>query len=124
LYNNGIRNAADIHKLLHTKVPGIGPKNMQVLLSWQRQLSSQFVYIPDNYKLSNGMDQVNHDMGRIKTQLEHLIRKEYQSLTYLKQNITNRNLVLKRQINEISIKTFQNETDKDDFKKFIRFIGR
>lgn len=124
LYNNGIRNAADIHKLQHTKVPGIGPKNMQVLLSWQRQLSSQFVYIPDNYKLSNGMDQVDQDMGRIKTQLEHLIRKEYQSLTYLKQNITSRNLVLKRQINEISVKTTQIEIDKGNFKRFISFIAR
>lgn len=121
LYNNGIRNAADIHKLQHMKVPGIGPKNMQVLLSWQRQLSSQFVYIPDNYKLSIEMEQVNNDMDRIKIQLEHLIRKEYQSLTYLKQNITGRNSILRRQINDLSIKTFQTEVNRDYFRNFIAF---
>jgi DNA-binding helix-hairpin-helix protein with protein kinase domain len=32
LYNNGIRTAADISKLGVLKVPGIGPKNQQVLL--------------------------------------------------------------------------------------------
>ncbi len=121
LYNSGIRNAADIHKLQHTKVPGIGPKNMQVLLSWQRQLSSQFVYIPDNYKLSTGMEQVDNDMNRIKMQLEHLIRKEYQSLTYLKQNISSRNMILKRQINDLSVQTYQAETDKNHFGSFIVF---
>lgn len=121
LYNNGIRNAADIHKLQQTKVAGIGPKNLQVLLSWQRQLAAQFVYIPDNNKLSNGMERVDHEMSRIKTQLEHLIRKEYQSLTYLKQNITNRNMALKGQISDISAKTRQMEINKDYFGNFIAF---
>ncbi len=119
LYNYGIRNAAHITKLLTTKVPGIGPKNMQVLLSWRRQLASGFVYIPDNYKIKSGLQNVNDDIAKIKTNLEHLIRKEYQSLNYLKMNIANRSIVLEKQINDFSIKTRQAEIDKEAFEKFV-----
>lgn len=123
LYNSGIRNAAQITKLQTTKVPGIGPKNMQTLLSWRRQLSSEFVYIPDNYKIDIGMKQVNHDIAKIKANLEQLIRKEYQSLNYLKMNIANRSTVLEKQINELSIKTYQADIDKMAFEKFANFAA-
>ncbi|MCW3123085.1 MAG: protein kinase [Flavipsychrobacter sp.] len=119
LYNSGIRNAADIHKLQTTKVPGIGPKNIQVLLSWQRQLSTQFVYIPDNYKIAIGMERVTHDIAQIRVRLEQLIRKEYQAVNYLKQNITNRSLILKRQINDLSVRTQQAAIDKAHFADFM-----
>jgi DNA-binding helix-hairpin-helix protein with protein kinase domain len=118
LYNNGIKSAADITKLQTLKVPGIGPKNLQTLLSWRRQLSSGFVYIPDNDKLLAGMGQVNMEVGNIKTNLEAQIRKEYQALNYLKLNINNRALVLERQINDLVLKTNQAEADMQAFRKF------
>ncbi len=120
LMDNGIRTAADITRLSAVKVPGIGLKNQQILLSWQRQMSSGFVYIPDNERLSKGMDQVKVDVDNIKLKLESDIRKSYQSITYLKLNITNRALVLERQINDLSVKKSQAELDYRAFEKFAK----
>lgn len=117
LYNSGIRTAADINKLQATKVPGIGPKNLQVLYSWQRQMSSGFVYIPDNYKITAGLQKVNGDMAAIRSSIEATIRKEYQALTHLRLNISNRAVMLEKQINEISRMARQAEADMLAFKK-------
>jgi DNA-binding helix-hairpin-helix protein with protein kinase domain len=120
LLNNGIRSASDINLLANNtiKVPGIGPKNLQVLLSWQRQMASGFTYIPEATKIAGELLQISGQMDKMKLQLEHNIRREYQSLNYLKSNITNRAMVLERQINDLSIKTYQAELDLNAFKKF------
>jgi DNA-binding helix-hairpin-helix protein with protein kinase domain len=117
LADNGIRTAADIYKLHTAKVPGIGPKNLQILVSWQRQLASGFVYIPDTYTIAYRLQQVNAEVAKIKSNLETLIRKEYQSLNYLKLNITNRATVLERQIHDISLRARQAELDVEEFRK-------
>ena len=117
LYNNGIRTAADISKLCSAKVPGIGPKNVQLLLSWQRQLASGFVYIPDQRRIALRLQDVSNDMAKIKTNLETLIRKEYQLLNHLKQNITNRATVLERQIKDISLRTHVAGLDAEAFRR-------
>ncbi len=117
LFNNGIRTAADIAKLYTMKVPGIGPKNLQVLLDWQRQLASGFVYIPDQHRITMRMQEVNNDIAKIKTNLETLIRKEYQSLNYLKLNITNRAAVLERHIIDLSVKAHVAGLEIAAFKK-------
>ncbi len=122
LLSAGIRNASDISLLHSRKIPGIGPKNMQVLISWQRQMSSGFVYIPDTGKLSTGLLQVVSDLEALKLKLEHSIRIEYQSVTYMKQNITNRSLVLERQINDLIAHTTQAKSSMLAFDKFSRFI--
>ena len=122
LLNAGIRNAADISLLNRTRVSGIGPKNQQVLMSWQRQMASGFTYIPDAHKLAIGMQQVNQDIAGLKLVLESQIRKEYQSLNYMKLNITNRAMVLENQINDIALKTSQAQVDVLAFEKFCRFM--
>jgi len=117
LYNNGIRNAAQITLLATTKVPGIGPANEQILLSWRRQMSSGFVYKPDTYKLNIAISKVNDEVSQIKLQLEHNIRREYQSLNFLKLNINNRLSFLEKQLDDLYINVRQAELDNHVFKK-------
>ncbi len=117
LSDNGIRTAADISRLNTVKVPGIGPKNIQVLLSWQRQLASGFVYIPDHNAMVSHLEEVSNDIGKIKAKLEQLIRKEYQSLNYIKLNISNRAAILERHISDLALKKYQAELDVDIFRK-------
>ncbi|MCF8450237.1 MAG: protein kinase [Taibaiella sp.] len=117
LYNNGIRNAAQITLLSTTKVPGIGPANEQILLAWRRQMSLGFVYIPDNNKLNSALMKVNSEIAQIRQQLEHNIRKEYQSLNFLKLNINNRLTMLEKQIELMYLQVKQAELDSYSFKK-------
>jgi DNA-binding helix-hairpin-helix protein with protein kinase domain len=120
LIGSGIRTAADISKLQTLKVPGIGPKNREILFSWRRQLSTEFVYIPDSYKIASGLQRVNSEIEKIKANLELLIRKEYQALNYLKINITSRAVVLEKQIIDLSIATRQAAVDRDAFRAYAR----
>jgi DNA-binding helix-hairpin-helix protein with protein kinase domain len=120
LYNNGIYSAADISKLATVKVPGIGPKNQQILISWQRQMASGFVYIPDNSRLATETNLINHDIAGLKRNLENAIRKEYQSLNYIKQNISNRSAILEQQMNGLLMNIQQAEIDLIAFEKAVR----
>ena len=124
LYSNGIRTAADIARVQSIKIPGIGPKNIQVLLSWQRQMAAEFIYIPDYDTIDAGMRQVNNEIAQIKMRLEHLIRKEYQSANYVKQNIANRSNVLALQITEVSARAYQAGLDMNAFRKFYPNVKR
>lgn len=118
LIDNGVRNAAHITRLATTKVPGIGPANEAILLNWRRQMSAGFVYIPDNYQLTIAMQKVNDEIAQIKNQLEQQIRKEYQTLSFLKTNIANKNRLLEIQLQELTAQVRQAEIDADAFKKF------
>lgn len=118
LLAQGITTAADINKLQSIKAPGIGPKNMQMLQSWQRQMASGFVYVPDNAAIAAAQQKVNADITIVKANLENAIRKEYQSLNYIKHTISNRSALLERQINDLSQKTYQAQIDLDAFRKF------
>lgn len=119
LLTHGIRTAADIAKLQSVKVPGIGPANIEILRSWRRQLANEFVYIPDDYEIRTKMQGVNGDVARIKTNLESAIRKEYQSLNYIKLNIANRSSILERQVNDVAAMTYQAEVDMLEFRRRI-----
>lgn len=118
LLDNGIRNAAQITRLGTTRVPGIGPANEAILLNWRRQMSAGFVYIPDNYQITVAMQKVNDEIAQIKNQLEQQIRKEFQTLSFLKTNISNKNRLLEIQIQELTLQVRQAEVDVDAFKKF------
>ena len=121
LRDHGVYTAADISKLATVKIPGIGPKNQQTLFSWQRQMSSGFVYIPNDSRIAEELKVVDKDMEGVKMLLGNKIRREYQSLTYLRLNITNKQLVLASQVNEAAMKTRQAELD---MLAFPRFAGR
>jgi DNA-binding helix-hairpin-helix protein with protein kinase domain len=118
LYAAGIKNAADISKLQTLKIPGIGPKNQQVLLDWRRQMAYGYVYIPDPGKIAAGTQQVASEVATMRAQLEKQIRKEYQSLNYMKANITNRAAIMEKHIKDLSLKTYQAEADRDAILDF------
>jgi DNA-binding helix-hairpin-helix protein with protein kinase domain len=117
LQAGGIVTAADISKLNTVKVQGIGPKNFQVLQSWRLHVSTGFVYIPDHAKIALRAEGVTGDMTKIKQNLETLIRKEYQSLNYIRLHIANRAVILEQQIRETEMRAVQNETDLEEFRK-------
>ncbi|PQJ12700.1 hypothetical protein CJD36_002850 [Flavipsychrobacter stenotrophus] len=121
LLNAGIMTAADVSINLQ-KLVGIGPKTIQILLDWQRQMSLGFVYIPDTAKLAMGMQQVAADVATMKRDLERTIRQDYQSLSYHKLNVTNRALVLDRQIKDAVTQNTQAKLDMQSFSRFSRFI--
>ena len=122
LLSAGIVTAADITLLLSQKTPGIGPRSVQVLLDWQRQMASGFVYIPDPASLAAGMQQVNSQLASLKDDLEKSIREDYQSLNYIKLNITNRALVLERQIKDAVTRNSQAKLDLEAFNRFFQMI--
>jgi len=117
LANCGIRTAADVARLSTIKVPGIGPKNIQLLLSWQRQMATGFVYIPRQALLAERMQDVNHEVATIRARLENLIRREYQSLNYLRLNITNRASILERQIQELLLREYRARLELEAFRR-------
>jgi predicted nucleic acid-binding Zn-ribbon protein len=81
-------------------------------------MSAGFVYIPDNYQITVAMQKVNDEIAQVKNQLEQQIRKEYQTLSFLKTNISNKNRLLEIQIEELTLQVRQAEVDVDAFKKF------
>jgi len=104
LLQHGIIHAADISKLQVLKVPGIGPKNYQVLLAWQRQIAQGFIYIPDKQKLDEGIARVNQEVQAAKANLEQKIRSEYQNINFAKNTILNKCIIVEKQLNELSLK--------------------
>jgi DNA-binding helix-hairpin-helix protein with protein kinase domain len=114
----GIVNAADISKLQTVKVPGIGQKNLQVLMDWRRQMSSGFVYMPESDRTAKSEQKVAEEIAAVRVQLEKQIRKEYQSVNFIKMNISNRANVLEKQIKELTLRTYQADIDLVAFRKF------
>lgn len=119
LYLNGIYTAADITTLHQTKIIGIGPKNTQILFSWQRELASRFVYKPDPAVTDKKTGELLAEISGIKHQLENSIRKEYQSMHYLKINIENKRSVLTGQLDQLGDELYQAELDLEAFRSFI-----
>lgn len=117
LYNAGIYNAAHIPRLATTKVPGIGPAYQQVLYSWRRQMSANFTYIPDNYRLTIARQKATSEVAALQHKLEQNIRTQYQSLNFLKVNINNRLSLLESQLNKLYIALKQAEVDNLAFRK-------
>jgi DNA-binding helix-hairpin-helix protein with protein kinase domain len=117
LYTAGIRNASDISGLAKIKVQGIGPKFEQILFSWQRQMASKFVYHPDNTLIGKEYHLMVTEIEQTKRNLENEIKKEYQSLHYLKMNIQNRQQQLQKYIDLLGKQYFQAELDLKEFKR-------
>lgn len=87
LYSAGVRTAADIDKLQTTRIPGIGPANIQILESWRRQVASTFVYRRDISKLSAEIALVKAGVDARKASLKTELKGSYNAFTLLKTNI-------------------------------------
>lgn len=114
----GIRNAADISLLRTQNVPGIGPKNQQILFDWQRQMAENFTYIPDIDRIATGLLQVKVDLDTLRQGLENDIRAEYQAVNYRKQTIYNQLPVLESRIKDMLQHKAQSLADLAMLKQF------
>lgn len=120
LFSNGIRNAADISKLTQLKIQGIGPKNLQVLLDWQRQVCTQFMYKPNDTELNRQLHLVFVEINAARQQLENEIRAEYQGIQQLKNHILAKQASLEKQIAGMAAQVHQASLDYEAFKLFAR----
>lgn len=118
IYTNGIRTAADVSKLHHIKITGIGPKNIQVLLDWQRHISAGFAYIPDTNIINQEIGLAANAIANKRKQLEIDIKSEYKIVSLLKINILALTDSLEQQYNDLKIKVSQAQLDLDALKKF------
>jgi len=117
LESAGIKTVADIGLLKRTKVVGVGPKLIQALFSWQRQIASGFVYYPDNAFLQRESASIAEDIARLKKLLEADIKNTYQSITVTKTNIYNQQKQLQTYISILQKQHKQAELDYEAFKK-------
>lgn len=122
LYNAGIVTASDISKLGNIKVQGIGQKYEQILLSWQRQMASGFIYYPDNQQLNKAFLKIIEDAAQSQKQLEQEIRSQYNGLQQLKQHIIMKRKQVQTQITGISLQVAQAQAEFQSFKQLIKVI--
>ena len=118
LLNHGVQNAADISKLNTIYVRGIGPKNIQTLLDWQRQMGSAFTYRPDYNAINNEIQSAANDIAIKKQHMEAEIKREYKSLHYFRTNIMSSIAAIEHQHNDLAVKLYQAELDLEIFQKF------
>ena len=119
LYKNGIINAAQIAQLQTIKITGMGPKNIQTLLTWQRQLATGFVYIPDHTLVDRETTLVNQHIASRKNMLANTILTEYKNLQYAKSGILGRKTGLEKQYEEVLLQCRETLTEYEVFQKWI-----
>ncbi len=107
----GIRTAADISRLRKTPVQGIGPANLKVLESWQRQMASHFVYQPNKYLLDAEYAKLGAEMERTRTQIESEIRRDYHAITTSRREILERRDRNQKAITALTDAFFQAKAD-------------
>jgi DNA-binding helix-hairpin-helix protein with protein kinase domain len=117
LASAGIRTAGDITKLASIKVAGIGPKFIQNLLSWQRLVASRYTYTPDSDLLQTRYNLIATQIEQQKRHLENEIKRDYNSLNYLKVSILNRQTQLETQINSLHKEYCQSIVDYEAFNE-------
>lgn len=122
IYNNGICTAADITRLHTTKVAGVGPKNMQTLLNWQRQMGSGFTYTPNYDNINKDVALVTNDISTKKKKLELDIKAEHESLMVVKASLLSVVLSMERNYDTIAKNVYQAELDLDAFKAFMKVV--
>ncbi|MEO6521959.1 MAG: protein kinase [Mucilaginibacter sp.] len=117
IQKNGISTAADIGKLRSIKIPNIGPKNIQILFDWQRQVGAGFVYIPDTASIDRDVSFAAGEIFVEKRQLQNAINQEYQGLTALRESIITLTERLEKQYVAQGNKLYQAEQDLKAFQK-------
>lgn len=121
LYHNGILTAADISRLNKIKITGIGPKNIQILISWQQQMANGFEYKPDYEQLNKELATLSLELSAQKSSIENSIRQLYTSLRAHKNNILNRQTLLTQKYNEIDTAISRSTFFADELKQLLRY---
>lgn len=120
LFDNGIRNAADIGKLNSRKVNGIGPKNIQTLLDWQKKVGANFNYQPDLESINKEISTAANQIDQKRQQLEGEIRTEYKNLQVIKAGIQASVKTVEHQYLDAARKLYQAKLDLEAFKDLMR----
>ena len=120
IYTNGIRTAADINKLNRIKITGIGPANIHILQTWQRQMGTGFSYVPNYTYLNQEISSIGRAISEKKQKLEIDIKDEHKTLHYLKANILSSVMALKGQYDALGSQLNQQEIDYTGFKTFAK----
>jgi DNA-binding helix-hairpin-helix protein with protein kinase domain len=118
IYSNGIRNAADITKLSIIRINGIGPANIHILQTWQRQMGTGFSYVPNYAQLNHQISSIARTIALRKQKLETEIKEEYRALHYLEVNILSLASTLSAQYEVLGSKLNQEELEYNGFKAF------
>lgn len=119
LYTNGIRNAADISQLHSIKVAGIGPKNLQLLFDWQRQMSANFTYRPNYDLIGKEILKVANDIEKEKARLEKVIKQEYHQLQNSLSGITTKQQTLEAQYKRLLPQVIQAEVNYNTINQLL-----
>lgn len=117
IYSNGIRTAADVTKLSNIRIAGIGPKNIQILIDWQRQISAGFTYLPEVNSINSDISQLATNLSARKQILETEIKREYKTLMLVKGNILATVKNLEPQYEQFARRVNQAKLDLDAFKR-------
>jgi DNA-binding helix-hairpin-helix protein with protein kinase domain len=120
LYSNGIQKAADISKLSSIKIAGIGPKNIQILLDWQRQMGSGFTYTPDVNTINYEISIAAREIADRRRQLETEIKAAYKNVQLLRTNILSTAQTLEHKYDERSKQFYQAELDLNAFRRLVK----
>ncbi|WP_285008833.1 protein kinase domain-containing protein [Pedobacter faecalis] len=118
IYGNGIRTAADITKLRYTKIAGIGPKNIQILMDWRRHISTGFAYTPDKTIIDQQINSAAQEFTAKKQKLAIDIKNQYKAVAALQSNILSSSNRLETQYNNLIPILYQAQLNFDAFKKF------
>ncbi len=121
LLQHGIENANDISRVGAVKVPGIGPKNQQILMEWQRSVAAGFQYIPDAQKVSLAQKKAENEMYAKRGQLENQIRKSFQEVNYLRDHLQHRHRLLENRINDQAKQAARAQANLDAFVRMRNF---
>ena len=121
IHDRGIRTAADITKLNHVKIAGIGPKNQQVLVEWQRQMGTGFSYQPDIETIRRELQLAAEGLGQRRNKLENDIRKEYTTLSNIHSAILVSLQMLEEQYKQMLPKVAQAQLDLDAFENLVHW---
>ena len=121
LMKNGIENAADVYRIGSIKIPGIGPKNKQLLIDWQRQLATGFLYMPDSGRVAEELRQTETEMLKLRGGLERQIRRQHQDVTYQRTHLVHKADRWQGVIAEQARKAGNAEAAYQEFRKMCRF---
>jgi len=120
--NRGIRTAADLYKLPTVKVPGIGPKNIQILLDWQRQVGSGFIYTPDLMTMKRDIAIATYEIAQARRTIEEDIKQEYFKLQLLRSNIHAHEFSQELQYDQLKRNLCQADLDLQAFRKYSKLF--
>lgn len=119
LHDNNIRNAADISQLHSIKINSIGPKNLQLLFDWQRQMSANFTYRPNYDLIGKETLKLANDIEKEKAGLEKTIKQQYQQLLNHQSAIITRQQTLEAQYNRLLPQVMLAEVNYNAIKELL-----